>query len=497
MAEERFVVRTATSPAASGTRSSPCGGASVRIGSLACSLQRACFATQTHSSSRTLRSLSRQRSPVATRHRLAGQAAGSLAWLLALALLLSLCALLAPAAHADGPIRLVSSAVRSEYPKALHFDIEVADDVADIVSIQLAFHPRGERSDTIAPLTFSPARQVRASYTWKTHNITIPPFVPIEYYWQITDKAGNRLRTEVQTAVYDDVRFTWQVATSGDVSVFWYVGSEEVGQQLLDTAVSALQRLSAAIKANVEYPIRIVMYGSEEDFKSAFPYVNEWVGGRAFPEAALIVGYAEPRKPSMAWTLQEVIPHEISHILFYQATYNPYSDPPTWLNEGLAMYNEQVSQDAALSLLWRAVQRGQTLSLAQISGNFPRDEYVAALSYTHSLSVVQFILERYGSEAMASFVHAFKDGKTTEEAIRHAFGVSPEEFEAAWKEYLTQLPPPEDALPYWWPIEGLSRSRLGLLCGGLVCCGGVLLAGMLITAIVLLRRWRAERSADR
>ena len=33
-----------------------------------------------------------------------------------------------------------------------------------------------------------------------------------------------------------------------------------------------------------------------------------------------------------------VVPHEISHQVLHQATDNPFSRPPQWLNEGLAVY---------------------------------------------------------------------------------------------------------------------------------------------------------------
>jgi hypothetical protein len=410
--------------------------------------------------------------------------------LLTILLVISLCLFMARAVKAEGPIRVLSSTTRNNFPVELFFDIAVADDASDIDSIELVFRRRGEPSETVARLDFTPGRQVEASYRWYTENVTVPPSMPIEYHWVIVDQAGNRLRTEPQTVYYDDVRFAWHVLENKDVAVFWYAGGEDVGHNLFDSAVAALQRLSAATEARVEYPIRIVVYGNEEDFRSAFPYLNEWVGGHAFARAALIVGYAEPGKPSLTWTLEQVIPHEISHILFYQATSHPYSNPPRWLNEGLAMHNEDTSHDDAIALVWEAVQRGQLLSLAQISGSFPPDEYVAALSYAESLSVVQFILERYGAKAMAAFLQAFKEGKTTDEAITHAFGLSLEDFEDAWKEYLAQLPLPAE--PDWppLPVRGPRRSLFALLVGGLLCCGVALFAILLTLGLVLSRRSR-------
>jgi hypothetical protein len=403
--------------------------------------------------------------------------------------LLSLCLTVPRTVQADGPIQLLSSTTRNSFPEELFFDIAVADDVSPIVSIQLIFRQRGEPSDTFARLEFDPGHRVEATYRWYTKNITVPPGMPIEYHWVIVDEVGNQLRTDPETVYYDDVRFSWQVLENDEVAVFWQAGDEQVGQKLFDSAVAALQRLSAATGAAVEYPIRIIMYANREAFRSAFPYLNQWVGGEAFSRASVIVSYAESGGPSLNWAVEQVIPHEISHVLFFQATFHPHSIPPRWLNEGLAILNEARSHSQELALVREAVQSGELLSLAEISGGFSADEQKAALSYAESLSVVGFILERYGADAMATFLEAFKDGKATEAAVDHAFGLSLEEFENAWREYLSQLSPLETQLPPL-PVRIPRSFFLTLFGGGLLCCAGVFFVIVLVLGLVVSKRLR-------
>ena len=191
---------------------------------------------------------------------------------------------------------------------------------------------------------------------------------------------------------FDDVRFDWRVLEDPNVAVLWYAGSRQIGQRLFGAAQAALRRLSATIDAQPEYPIRVVVYANEDDFRSAFPYLKEWAGGRTFVEAALIVLYADSDEVSLTWAVQQGIPHEISHILFHQATVHPYSLPPTWLDEGLAMYSEEASCSSERALVTQTAQRGELLSLAQISGSFSPEPDAARLSYAESLSAVEFIL---------------------------------------------------------------------------------------------------------
>jgi hypothetical protein len=410
--------------------------------------------------------------------------------LLVLPLILSLCLSFERTALAEAPIQVLATSTRNSFPVELFFDIEAVDEASEIVSIQLSYRMRGQGSETIAPLQFDPGRRVEASYRWHTERLTIPPGIPVEYHWLIKDEAGNLLQTEPQVVYFDDVRFDWQVHENKDIAVFWYGGGESVGERLFDAAVAALQRLSATTQASLEFPLRIVVYASEGDFRSAFPYLNEWVGGQAFTEAALIVLYAESDAGSLAWTLEQGIPHEISHILFHQATDHPYSSPPTWLNEGLAMYNENASHHTELALVGRAVQRGELLSLAQISGGFPPDPDVARLSYAESLTTVQFILDRYGPEGMAALLRAFKDGKSTDEAVQQALSLSLQEFEEEWRAYLVQTTGSAEPELLPLPAEAPRLSLVWLL-GGLCCASVVAFTALAFLVFLVSRRARS------
>ena len=44
-----------------------------------------------------------------------------------------------------------------------------------------------------------------------------------------------------------------------------------------------------------------------------------------------------PSEVDQSW-VKEVVPHELTHLVFNTAVDNPYHGPPRWLNEGLAVY---------------------------------------------------------------------------------------------------------------------------------------------------------------
>src|SRR5260370_16743783 len=61
--------------------------------------------------------------------------------------------------------------------------------------------------------------------------------------------------------------------------------------------------------------------------------------------------------------IKRIIPHELSHLLLYQATRNPYNQPPAWMDEGLAVHNQETQDPAEEEALRQAAQAGNLLPL--------------------------------------------------------------------------------------------------------------------------------------
>lgn len=404
-----------------------------------------------------------------------------------------------PAGAQEQPIRIVSEQIENDFPVALYFSIDVESRAAEITRVYLVYKIRGQISQTKDPLEFEPAQRVQATYRWYTEFTTIPPGVPVLYHWEIRDKAGNILTTETQTFYYDDVRFDWQTLENADLAVFWYDGGEEFGQELYDTASISLGKLKERLGAELAFPIRVVAYGSKDDFVSAFPRMNDWIGGRAFPSMGLTVQIIAPWDHAY---MVDVIPHEICHLLFHQLTDNAFVTPPAWLNEGLAVYNEWRDNSYYDQLVAEAAAEGRLLPMGFIVGGFPADRERAILAYAQSYSMVTMLLDVYGWEAMAAYLKAFKNASIRfdeEVAFEEAFGLPFSDFLDGWRVSVGAEPlPAATALPTAVPAgvpsptptppppEGASpddRSDSPALC---------LAPAVLLPAILVLWRRRRE-----
>jgi hypothetical protein len=315
----------------------------------------------------------------------------------------------------------------------------------------------------------------------------IPPGTDVEYYWTLTSPTGETADTPVETFRLLDDRFDWRSRTDaeGRVTVNWYEGSDSFGKMLSDTATGALDRLRDDTGAVPARPVDIWVYPSQDVLLEALPSnIPEWVGGKAFPELALVLAAIEDNEYADL-EIKRVVPHELSHIVLYQATRNPYNTPPGWLEEGIAVNNQESQDPSAEDALKFAAEAGALPSLKALSGSFGADEEMALLSYAQSGSVVEFILDdaRYGPSKLARTVAAFKEGVTYDEALKAGLGITVDELDAQWRQALPYKP----SAPGW----------LDPLAFFAIAAGAVLfVAGGVVAVIIWSRRSRKPASRE-
>ncbi|HEY57254.1 MAG TPA: hypothetical protein G4O04_01705 [Anaerolineae bacterium] len=352
-------------------------------------------------------------------------------------------------AEGEGPLRVLEESTENRFPDALIFRLRAEDDAVPIVAIRLYYHLLGDPSVTRVEPEFTPGRQVTATYTWDTSQITVPPSAPVEYYWVLQDQAGNRWETPKRVVRYDDQRFAWQERADDRVVVRWYQGDAAFGEFVYQTARQALDRMEQQTGRTLEFPVYVLLYASKEDFASWQTFVDVWVGGLAFPALGVTVEIIPPDS-SQEW-IRRVIPHEIAHLFFYQAIHANLADWPRWLDEGFAQFYEFGDQRAALAQVAQAARQGRLIPLQALSGDFGRDPEQVRLAYAEALSAVVYIHETWGDQAFQALVEAFRRGRTTRQAFEEALGVSWEAFVAGW---LTWMGVPATPAPSPTPTQG-------------------------------------------
>jgi hypothetical protein len=141
-------------------------------------------------------------------------------------------------------------------------------------------------------------------------------------------------------------------------------------------------------------------------------------GGISIPRSA--------RKPAKVYSflsdnlLNKVLPHELTHLLFKEITAGLKTDAeiPLWLNEGMAVYEEESKRYEA----WvkKALQDNQIIPITEIVSysDYPEDSNKNTLFYTQSASLVDFLINEYGGAKFLTFSRKLiRGGKNINEAL--------------------------------------------------------------------------------
>lgn len=346
--------------------------------------------------------------------------------------------LLVPASvAADTGISLIASGVETTFPTRAVFTL-AAESHADIVDVRLHYQvDKMNYAEVISEgwASFARADSVEATWTWDMRQAGLPPGAEVEYWWAVKDADGNRLETSPQLMRFDDDRFAWRNLASvtpggNELTLFWYQGSDSFARGLLNACEEGLARLTVDIGTYPERPIRIYVYASASDLLGAMIFPYEWTGGVAFPEFSTIAIGISPT--SSDWGKRALV-HELTHLVVHQAIYGPYGQLPTWLDEGLAMYNEGELESGFRTRLQAAIQEDSLISVRSLCSEFSADTQTAYLSYAQSYSLVEYLLDEYGEEKMLALLTLLQEGTTYDQALAEVYGFDIEGLDARWR----------------------------------------------------------------
>lgn len=136
--------------------------------------------------------------------------------------------------------------------------------------------------------------------------------------------------------------------------------------------------------------------------------------------------------------LKSALEHELCHLLLHARI--PDGSLPRWLNEGIAQWVSGGFSEVRLprrgSVLDRAVVSGRTLPIESLSGAFGGEGRTLHLAYEQSLSLVQFLIGRYGVDSFLGLLERLAGGTSLEQALSKHWSLTVESLEQAWEEGL-------------------------------------------------------------
>lgn len=180
---------------------------------------------------------------------------------------------------------------------------------------------------------------------------------------------------------------------------------------------------------------KIYIYSSRESFIKASG-APVWAAGKANPKQRLIATYQGSKR-----FIDSVLPHEMTHLIFMEFIGFKKSIP-LWLNEGVAQWEDFSRRDDVLSFVKVIFTKGRLIPLAQLVNLDVRkvdDAGIALVFYAQSVSVVDFMITKYGADRFRKFCGQLRDEKSVDEALQFTYPkeVSTiESLEKSWHGYL-------------------------------------------------------------
>ncbi len=343
-------------------------------------------------------------------------------------------------ANAQAPITATANAtLLSDMPRRVSFTLSANSTAGTITEARIYYQPVGSSARISEPVTFDPAASVELEHEWSPQTNGIPPGAQTEYFWRLKDSAGNQFDTPKQYYVPLDPRYNWQTIEDDELSVSWYDGNQAWGQAMFDTGKDAIATLEAELQTDLTRQVRLVAYGREQDFRGAFPPQQDWIGGQAFPDLGVTVQIIGSND---TWWMQTVLHHELSHLVFAQATEGALQRPPSWMDEGLAMYNEPGEGRNSKDTVQRAAEDNELLPFSRIQGNFGADGRTVGIAYAQSEMMVTYLLDNCGSDGFQQIVANLVADMTLDEAMTDACGYDAQTLFTNWRATLPNAPKP-------------------------------------------------------
>lgn len=322
-----------------------------------------------------------------------------------------------------------------DFPLTIDFRL-VAEAPVPVDRVELRYTISGKRYSTAAVVSFQETTSIEVDYTVDAQIDYIEPGVDIVYYWVLGPSDDPVAQTEEQTITWVDESFGWQKYESEDVRLFTYSGDEGFDRYILQVAQESADKYKIAYDIAEIDPMRIWVYANGSDFARTLRQNSEsWIGGFSLPEAGVI---AIPIEAGDVHSVERVVSHEVSHHVLYQATNNPFTYAPTWLDEGLAVTGQLAGNTSDFQLVLGAFEEGTLPTLRTLSSSFPTDPAAASRSYATSHVVVGYIIDRWGADAITGLIRQFRASATADQALSAVLGVDTEGLDAQFRDWLAQ-----------------------------------------------------------
>ncbi|HDL59980.1 MAG TPA: hypothetical protein ENH14_00830 [candidate division WOR-3 bacterium] len=240
-------------------------------------------------------------------------------------------------------------------------------------------------------------------------------------------------KNKIQTRSYD-----FKIVESQHFRIFFYSGGEELFKFAVPVLEEAYEEYKSVFGIDFDNKIPVIIYNSPKHFQetNVIPQlIEEGVGGftEIFKSRVVVPFTGSYRE------FRHVLRHELVHVFQYRIIMGKLRSSlitatvfriPLWVMEGMAEY---------LSLGWSRDAESYIRDLA-INNKLPSVEelgyYGGYIVYKEGQLIYKYVAENYGEEKVGEFFNILVFRRSLDEAIKKCFGITLEEFDKRFEEYV-------------------------------------------------------------
>jgi hypothetical protein len=182
---------------------------------------------------------------------------------------------------------------------------------------------------------------------------------------------------------------------------------------------------------------KLYIYPDQPSFQQAMNQPS-WSGGCASYYEKTLWTF-----PHAAGFFDSILPHELGHIIFREfAGFS--SIIPLWFEEGTASYQEKSKRYAAKNMVKELLAAGKLLTIEQLAlvtnTNTMLDKDAAEVFYAESVSIIYFLIEKYGDYRFAKLCKALKESASFDKALKKTYYniANTQDLQKEWIRFLSQ-----------------------------------------------------------
>lgn len=306
--------------------------------------------------------------------------------------------LISPSRAAWAETQVVSESAFNQFPAGVQFRLVYSNDVK-ATDVRLRFHivPNGVSASVRANCN-------DAALVSCTANVSRPDTVlsvgsELEYFWEIRYEDGTTFMTDRKSFLYDDTRFEWDLVSDDLVKVYYYFGSVESAESVLEVAHETLETISQLYQYEPDFTIDIWVYRTVAEMADA-------TGNRDTASPGHTLGQASISSNSVIVAREvaflDIVQHEVAHIVTRNKTKNFIAGVPLWINEGVSVFAQSQMTDGHAASLAQAIRTNRILPVSALESSLRSNNF--SLAYGQSGAMIGYLVNTYGPEKFAEFI---------------------------------------------------------------------------------------------